>query len=67
MRIFIWGWDKIEADFYRFYQADLYEEVYVKKITFRRFVALVSALPADSAWVRFAGDKNNYSLPSMLC
>lgn len=59
----MWGWSALEADFIRFYQMDVYYEVFVKEISMRRFIVLITGLPADSAWQRFIADKDNYSLP----
>jgi len=65
-RLLLWGWNYLEADFLAYYKIDLYEFVYVEKVSFRRFVTLVVGLPSDSAFFRFVQDKNNYSLPSLL-
>jgi hypothetical protein len=58
----LWGWGALEADFFRYYQKDLYTEVWVNQISSRRFIVLVSGLPPDSAWARFLQNEENYEL-----
>lgn len=64
MRLFVWGWSFLEADFLSHYGIDLYE--FVHKESARRFITLVMGLPSESSFFRFVRDKDNYSLPSLL-
>jgi len=62
----VWGWNQLEADFFVYYRLDLFDAIYKEVISIRRFMALVSGLPVDSAFFRFMQDKDSYSLPSIL-
>lgn len=66
LRLIVWGWGFLEADFARFYHLDLYEEVFVEDISQRRFFALISGLGEDSAFIRFYRSKD-YKLAQTLC
>lgn len=66
IRLLIWGWNQLESDFLAHYGIDLYNFIFVKKVSFRRFMGLVVGLPSEGAFFRFVRDKNNYSLPMLL-
>lgn len=62
----VWAFAEIEADFQRFYNLNLYDELFNRKITWRRFNNLVRALPPESAFGDFIRDRTKRSLVEVL-
>lgn len=58
----LWGWPYLEADFFRYYNLDLYDLIWKEEISTRRFSVLKNGLPPDSAWARFIMNEENYEL-----
>lgn len=59
LRIIIWGFGYLEADFWRFYKIDLAKVIFDNSITFRRFINFVKSLPEESAFHAFLRNKEN--------
>ena len=64
-KVFIWGFGKIEADFLRFYNIDIIEEGFSRKMTWRRFLILLNNLPQDAAFIRWINNKDNFKFVSI--
>ena len=52
----------MEADFQRYYQLDINQEVFLNDMLSRRFFVLVSSLPPDSAFGHFLSNKQQWSM-----
>ncbi|MEN8907893.1 MAG: hypothetical protein ABF289_18230 [Clostridiales bacterium] len=59
LRIIIWGFGYLEADFWRYYKIDLVMAVFNNEITWRRFINFVKSLPEESAFHAFIRNKEN--------
>ncbi|WP_407901391.1 Gp15 family bacteriophage protein [Halalkalibacterium halodurans] len=58
----MWSWGALEADFWRFYRIDLNKEAFTNRLSWRRFLVFVRALPEDSAFQRFLSDRKNRTM-----
>lgn len=58
-RILIWGFGYLEADFWQYYRIDLIKYGFNEKISWRRFLVFIKALPETSAFNRFLRNKDN--------
>lgn len=52
----------MEADFHRAYDIDINDPQWQARTSFRKFGVLIRGLGPDSAFGRFASDKENYNL-----
>ena len=49
----------LEADFTRYYNIDLVEEGLSNRLSWRRFLLFIRALPPDSAYTRWLSENKN--------
>lgn len=61
LKVIIWGFGFLEADFWRYYNIDLVKACFENTITWRRFINFVKSLPEESAFVAFLKNKENRS------